>query len=220
MTIDHLTDKEPDAGPAMQRTADGGVAPISDDMQAEETLEFIQYWEKEHKKIKDHADNLRKRADAYEQQQLARVENKLFFHTERLKSYAAGQLKGLKTRTYNLAAGNLSFRKKGSSITVLDKIQLKRWAEDNNLYDQLSVHKITVNLSNAKIKEYIEKTGEIPDGVEHNPPSDTFSYTTFEEDEEEVSLSQMGRWADLRREEMEREMEMLNKKMSNQNLQE
>ena len=179
--IDDISDNHQPVDPSSEadRAADGTLLGIQDHIEAEETLEYIMYWEKEHNKIKDHAEALRKRADDYEKRRLFAVEEKLFFHTERLKNYAAKELEHKKEKSIDLATGKLSFRKQQPKIDIFDEIKLTKWAAANNLLDSLFEKKEMNVPRKGKIKKYIEKTGEIPEGTDFNRQEDSFTCETI-----------------------------------------
>ena len=180
MTDDISDSHQPvDPASAAHRAADGTLLGIQDHIEAEETLEYIMYWEKEHGKIKDHAEALRKRADDYEKRRLLTIEEKLYFHTERLKNYAAKELEHKKEKSIDLATGKLSFRKQQPKIDIFDEIKLTKWAAANNLLDSLFEKKEMNVPRKGKIKKYIEKTGEIPEGTDFNRQEDSFTCETI-----------------------------------------
>ena len=179
--IDDISDNHQPVDPSSEadRAADGTLLGIQDHIEAEETLEYIMYWEKEHGKIKDHAEALRKRADDYEKRRLLTIEEKLYFHTERLKNYAAKELEHKKEKSIDLATGKLSFRKQQPKIDIFDEIKLSKWAAANNLLDSLFEKKEMNVPRKGKIKKYIEKTGEIPEGTDFNRQEDSFTCETI-----------------------------------------
>jgi len=168
---------KPDAG----RAADGHEKPITDAIQAEEAIEFVLYWQKEKEKVNAHVQKLKDRANAYDMRENARIDRKIQYHTDRLRSFTAGEIKNKKEKSVNLATGTLSLKKKQPEITIFEEAAYRRWISmqvNNHGMKNSDFYAVPVpsvsKLSKEKLNAYVKKTGEIPLGVEMTEQEDSF----------------------------------------------
>lgn len=99
-----------------------------------------------------------------------------------VRGYAEVHRKALlvgKRKSRALPAGKVGWRWKPEKLEVLQKGALHVWAEERHFIR-------TVEEPDMKaIRDYFQRTGEVPEGCEVRPPEETFYVSTAEDTEEE-----------------------------------
>tara|TARA_R110000851_G_scaffold86810_1_gene188982 strand:- start:205 stop:756 length:552 start_codon:yes stop_codon:yes gene_type:complete len=169
------------ARPHAGRAMDGSEKPITDAIQAEEAIEFVLYWKKEKDKVNAHVQKLKDRADAYDMRENARIDRKIQYHTDRLRSFTVDEIKHKKEKTVNLATGKLSLTKRQPDVSIFQEIEYRKWISiqvanhgmrDDDFYK--TKEPVESKVSQEKLNKYFKKTGEIPKGVQVEHHEDNF----------------------------------------------
>ena len=168
------------------RMVDGSEKPITEAMEAEEAIEYVLYWEKQKDKVNEHIRKLKEKTQNYETAEISRIDRKIDYHTQRLRSYTANEIKFKKSKSVNLASGRLSLRKKASEISIFDEMAFRQWTV--TCPTGSSLMKITteevVKIDKKEVRSYIESTGNIPDGTSVVEHEDKFKIEEMEVDGE------------------------------------
>lgn len=90
-----------------------------------------------------------------------------------LRAWAEAQLTGKRTRTLHLLTGSVALRTVPGGPRVVDKARALAWAREH-----LAVAidtRLTETLRADVLRQYVAKTGEVPDGVDLAPPYDALN---------------------------------------------
>jgi Bacteriophage Mu Gam like protein len=98
------------------------------------------------------------------------VENTELLFLPMLEAWAAGNLPRGK-KSIKLTTGAIGFRTVPGGPRVIDEAAVLAWAKEHGIP---GVIKVTESVSRTAVKEYVQATGDQPDGVEVVPSRESF----------------------------------------------
>lgn len=101
---------------------------------------------------------------------IARIEYLMGKYSAMIEKFVQNEIEGKKSRSVKMLYGTAGYRKQPASIEIEDAEKALAWAECN----MPTAIRIKRDIEKKVIKEYIEQTGEIIEGVIYNNPTDKF----------------------------------------------
>lgn len=142
--------------------------PVVTESDAEDSLKRLAYWEAEEERIIELALREREKIDRWLQSQVNRIQKRKDWHEHQLRQFL--QLSGKKKHSF--PSGTLSTRRRPGSVEIIDEDIFVAWCR-TNVEESKKMLEFQPKVSKKAIKEYIQATGCIPDGMDMHIPPDT-----------------------------------------------
>lgn len=147
---------------------------VADQAQAEAHLKALDHWRYQAGQIEAHAQRQIERAQAWRDEELAKISPRITYHESGLIAYVQHTTEAGKGKTIRLINGTLKRVAGQNRVEERDINALKTWCEKNG-HDFL---RIKYEAKKPEIHKHIKTTGELPDGVELVPGEDSFKIET------------------------------------------
>ena len=139
-------------------------------------MERLAKAEDERSKVLEIFNAYAKRLDGWKQDRLDAIEAGTAYLTAEVARYSTEHRKELvkgKTKSIDLPAGTVSWRKAGGKLTVTDKDALAAWAVEQG--PEAGLFRVKTEPEMRAIQALFAKTGELPPGTDFEPETETIS---------------------------------------------
>ena len=139
-------------------------------------MERLAKAEDERSKVSEIFNAYAKRLDGWKQDRLDAIEAGTAYLTAEVARYSTEHRKELvkgKTKSIDLPAGTVSWRKAGGKLTITDKDALAAWAVEQG--PEAGLFRVKTEPEMRAIQALFAKTGELPPGTDFEPETETIS---------------------------------------------